>query len=415
MINVQSSGTHFDWLVGYLLGQERATEQERVAWIATRNLPTDDAALAATFMRATAAQSHLVQKPVYQIVLSFAPDDPVDRALMERVADRVLQRVGLGEHQAILVAHCDRPHPHVHVIVNRVHPETGQVWATWNDWRRVRQVVSEEELALGLRQVPSRLLRVDALAHDVRTYERVVDLTRAQYRAESEANAASARATRWQLDAETARNARARCERALGRVYGDPDRARRAYQAVADRDGVDAATRRMRERPEEFGALVAVEQRGALGLWHAADDRRRSLRLGVLGRRSTESSTCSTRSPERPARPSSASRPNAAWSRLAQRCASDLRLSVPSAQPRVRRLARSKRRRGEPPLAESKPSKREPSRAQPIHSGALRGAPPHRRPRAGRSTERGHGWPRFGRSSEACLSRLSSSAASPMG
>ncbi len=223
MINVQSSGKHFDWLVAYLLRTE--AESERVGWSATRNLPTDDPRLAAVFMQATAAQSTFVQKPVYQIVLSFAPEDPADRAVMERVADRVLVGLGLGEHQALLVAHQDRPHAHLHIVVNRVHPDTGTVWTLWQDWRRVRQVLSEEERALGLRPVSSRLLLIDAVAQDLQSRDRLLELVRAQYHADLDARAAHARLHRLNHDAEWARTTRAACDRALARVYMDPARA----------------------------------------------------------------------------------------------------------------------------------------------------------------------------------------------
>lgn len=33
--------------------------------------------------------------------------------------------LGLTEHETLFVGHNDEPHPHIHVIVNRVHPETG--------------------------------------------------------------------------------------------------------------------------------------------------------------------------------------------------------------------------------------------------------------------------------------------------
>ncbi len=65
--------------------------------------------LAATFMRATAARSDRIEKPVYHVVLSFDPGDAVERATMERVANRMLERLGLTEHQAVIVAHLGMP------------------------------------------------------------------------------------------------------------------------------------------------------------------------------------------------------------------------------------------------------------------------------------------------------------------
>ena len=128
MIAVSSSGKSFRALATYLTNGRSGQEQDRVAWTASRNLPTGDPELAATFMRATASQSDRVEKPVYHLALSFDRNDSVDRAAMERVADRVLERLGLAEHQAIIVAHRDRAHAHLHLLVNRVHPETGKAW-----------------------------------------------------------------------------------------------------------------------------------------------------------------------------------------------------------------------------------------------------------------------------------------------
>ena len=126
MIAVSSSGKSFSALASYLIAGRTGEERDRIAWSASRNLPTDDPELAATFMQATVARSDRVEKPVFHLALSFDPGDAVDRAAMERVADRVLDRLGLKEHQAVVVAHRDREHPHVHVFVNRVHPGTGK-------------------------------------------------------------------------------------------------------------------------------------------------------------------------------------------------------------------------------------------------------------------------------------------------
>ena len=100
MIAVSSSGKSFRALAAYLARGRSGDEPDRVAWSTSRNLPTGDPELAAVFMRATAGQSDRVEKPVYHIALSFDPGDQVDRATMELVASKVLDRLGLAEHQA---------------------------------------------------------------------------------------------------------------------------------------------------------------------------------------------------------------------------------------------------------------------------------------------------------------------------
>jgi Relaxase/Mobilisation nuclease domain len=160
MIAVSSSGASFDKLANYLV-RDRTDGLDRVAWSATRNLPTDDVRLAAQFMRPTAAENTRVQQPVYHLTVSFHPDDVVTRPMMERVADRLLTDLKLCQHQVVIVAHGDRDHPHMHLMVNRIHPTSGRAWDRWQDWVVTQRAIREEELALGLRQVRGRLHQLD--------------------------------------------------------------------------------------------------------------------------------------------------------------------------------------------------------------------------------------------------------------
>jgi len=156
MIAVSSKGRSFRALAAYLATGRTGREHDRVAWSSARNLPTNEPELAGKIMRATAEQNVRVERPVYHLVLSFDPNDRVDRAAMERVADRVLSQIGLQDYQAVIVAHRDREHAHVHVLVNRVHPATGKVWDLSYDFRAIQEVLRVEERALGIREVPGR-------------------------------------------------------------------------------------------------------------------------------------------------------------------------------------------------------------------------------------------------------------------
>lgn len=317
MIAVSSSGRSFQALARYLAAGRDGDNPDRVAWTVGRNLPTDEPELAATFMRATAARSDRVEKPVYHIAISFDPGDSVDRATMERVADRVLERLGLAEHEAVIVAHRDRGHQHLHILINRVHPETGKAWERWKDQPIIQQVLREEERALGLREVSgtlapavsqetnagelpqrvttngrlepegddrdqsqppaqqaiSRASRVDQVAGDLETRDRIVELTREHYLAQLDVSAACSRTSQLDVVAARARDALDKFDRALGTVFRDPDHARRSYLAAVDDNGTAAATQAMRGSPEVFGALVTVERARAFGLVRDEDDR----------------------------------------------------------------------------------------------------------------------------------------------
>ena len=57
--------------------------------------------------------------------LSWAKDERPDRQEMKRAAAESLKALGLERHQTLIVSHRDGQ-PHVHVIANRVDPESGK-------------------------------------------------------------------------------------------------------------------------------------------------------------------------------------------------------------------------------------------------------------------------------------------------
>ncbi|MCY3612028.1 MAG: relaxase/mobilization nuclease domain-containing protein, partial [Gemmatimonadetes bacterium] len=65
-------------------------------------------------------------KPVLHYSLSWARDETPDKGEVSRAVDESLVALGLEGHEALIVAHEDTRHPHVHVIANRVDPETGK-------------------------------------------------------------------------------------------------------------------------------------------------------------------------------------------------------------------------------------------------------------------------------------------------
>src|SRR2546425_10247828 len=112
-------------------------------------------------MQATADENPRVEVPVYHLTINFDPNDPVTPAEMQAVADRVLRDLDLAEYQALMVAHQDRAHPHVHIMVNRVHPETGVAWDRWQDQPQIQRTLRELERELGLREVAGRRYQLD--------------------------------------------------------------------------------------------------------------------------------------------------------------------------------------------------------------------------------------------------------------
>ena len=150
MIAASSSGQNFGALGAYLVGDDG-----RVGWAETRNMMegmdggTIDPEAVAAEMRDEASASG-VTKPVYHVAIAFDPDDHPTEAEVRAAADRTLQDLGLGDHQALVVRHTDQPHAHVHLMVNRVGPD-GKAWSTWRDRYRLRASMEAQERELGVR------------------------------------------------------------------------------------------------------------------------------------------------------------------------------------------------------------------------------------------------------------------------
>lgn len=128
---------------------------ERVAWESDRNLRGAGSIKVAKrrFKQAAARKGRMVKKPNYEIILSWQsgneeegipPDDP-SREEMEQSVDRVLSELNLEEHQTWIVAHRDTDTPHVHVVVNRIHPRTGETWSPSYDQTTLYHTLREIE------------------------------------------------------------------------------------------------------------------------------------------------------------------------------------------------------------------------------------------------------------------------------
>ena len=144
MIGNVTSGASFQGLGGYL-----AKEQARVSFTDAYNLLSDgsDAMAVAREMDDIAAGKDRCKKPVYHLSLSWHPEDDPTHAEMRAAAARVLRRLELQEHQALVVGHNDTDHAHVHMMVNRVHYDPARrVWDGWKDGRHVAYRLIESEL-----------------------------------------------------------------------------------------------------------------------------------------------------------------------------------------------------------------------------------------------------------------------------
>lgn len=148
---------HHDFLAlsHYLVhGKTRPTHPDRVAWVIEQNLGTDDPMRAAKLMTATAELSKRCRTACYHAIIAWREDEQPTPEIMQEIARRTLGLAGLAEHQALVMGHGDKTHPHLHMMINRVHPVTGRAWSTSHDYRRFDHIMKQLSEEYGFHYAP---------------------------------------------------------------------------------------------------------------------------------------------------------------------------------------------------------------------------------------------------------------------
>lgn len=95
-----------------------------------------------------------VEDPIYHFVVSWAEEDkPTDQQILES-AREAISALGFEEHQFLSAIHRDTDNPHVHVAVNRIHPDSYKVKNPHNDYYTLGRLMSEIEDRHGFKITP---------------------------------------------------------------------------------------------------------------------------------------------------------------------------------------------------------------------------------------------------------------------
>ena len=161
-------GASFKGLGLYLLNPKRGegTVAERVGFTLCQNLATNDPDTAWRLMAETAIRRDQIKmaaggskagrrpaegefKPVFHYALSWHPDQRPDEAEMQAAALASIKALKMEGHEALIVQHIDQDHAHVHIVLNRVDPETGKLNTLSNGFRKLDRWAAEYERETG--------------------------------------------------------------------------------------------------------------------------------------------------------------------------------------------------------------------------------------------------------------------------
>ena len=189
-------GTSFKGALQYVLHDKGADTAERVGFIELRNLATDqphgtwremmalcDAADDLKKRAGVKATGRKMTKPVYAFTLNWHEADRPDADHMRQTALSALRALGMENLQAVIVEHTDRPHRHVHVIVNLIDPDTGKAAPLSNDAHKLDRWADDYEVAQGAIRSPDRRAKFHALDNGLPPPKRPAQASREEWEA----------------------------------------------------------------------------------------------------------------------------------------------------------------------------------------------------------------------------------------
>lgn len=191
--NAANKGRSFKGAIAYIIHDpDRAETDERVLFVETRNLRTDDPEKAAKVMAYTAkhaaelkaaagikATGRKTDSPVYHLSLSWVPGEDPSQSEMMEAGEAALRAIGFEDHEAVYAAHGDKAHKHLHIVVNRVHPVTGKTHNPKDDQKLLQAWGHEYDKARGLElRSPERAARHEKDEAKRAEYQRIAEAGR---------------------------------------------------------------------------------------------------------------------------------------------------------------------------------------------------------------------------------------------
>lgn len=124
---------------------------EKVAWARTTNCGSDDPGWAVRGILATQARNTRSRADKnYHLVVSFPEGERPSRGQLEAIEDRLCAALGYADHQRVSAVHQNTDNWHLHVAINKVHPETFRNVTPVRDHYRLQEACADLEIEHGM-------------------------------------------------------------------------------------------------------------------------------------------------------------------------------------------------------------------------------------------------------------------------
>jgi hypothetical protein len=132
-------------LVDYIRNPKNKEEKEKNVYDGARNFFEEEKKAQVKEMQDLAHAAARSKDPINHYVISWKSGEKPTPEQIERSVDVVLEELKMKDHKVIYALHADTKNPHLHLVINRVHPETERVNRAQNDYEGLHRAVAKLE------------------------------------------------------------------------------------------------------------------------------------------------------------------------------------------------------------------------------------------------------------------------------
>lgn len=141
--------SNFGGLVRYLTDPQG--KEHRVGEVRLMNYDSSDVVDALQETKLTQAKNERAESAdTMHLVVSFAPGEVPSADVIDMIQSRILNSLGMQEHQCLSVVHQDTDALHLHMAVNKIHPTTFRMISPSFSWTKLGQCCVDCERDYGL-------------------------------------------------------------------------------------------------------------------------------------------------------------------------------------------------------------------------------------------------------------------------
>ena len=142
----------FAGLVKYITSSQGINE--RVGEVRVSNCQSDEISWAVhEVLHTQKINTRAEGDKTYHLLISLAPGEQPSSEVLRNIEERVCSALGYEEHQRVSAVHNDTDCLHIHIAINKIHPERHTLHEPYRDFKTLGDMCARLEIEHGLQQV----------------------------------------------------------------------------------------------------------------------------------------------------------------------------------------------------------------------------------------------------------------------